>query len=581
MQPNQNINQTPAAMVNPMNNQNYVFKFLSYYFDKTSLTGTFVYQGIDNTIFTEKVTFAPHPEAHKGKKFNVLDDPTLNQTLDNAMFLAFVLIGTSYYKAHPTPFVHLPKPIDGFQADFFNKVFQEGLSQYAFENGLTRNNLAHFKATTTKVEQAARQYRGDGILSLQSGGKDSLLVATLMLEANIDFTPWYVSSDKEGSHPAVIDEIFPQLVNKGANVAIREIDQLHLAETKGLNGHVPVTYINEALAIVQAILNNQDTVIVSVGNEGGEPHSYIGDLPVNHQWSKTWEAEQLMAEYVKRYISSDIKVGSPIRKYSELRIAELFVNKCWQKYGYKFSSCNAANYKQGNQNASLAWCGECAKCANTYLLFCPFLAPQVLQSLFQDIDLFRKPSLEMIFKGLLGVDGTLKPFECIGSVDELRFAYMHKMVVPPIRVSSNRSMEHNYQAETWNQNLVQASARLGVNKMFNNGNANAAPKEYNPNGNNGQYGEAYSNAKAAEIKELPMIEQKYDKNGKPLPLDLPDGWYQPAYANLTFDVPVANFDYAAEHESQDYFKNFFEDHRNVESPASLSEDEEKSEENAE
>ena len=572
-----NTNQRPAAMIDPMKSSNYVFKFLSYYFDKESLVGTFVYQGIDNTIFTEKITFAKHPEAHKGKHFNALDDPTLNKILDNAMFLAFVMIGASYYKAHPTPFVNMPKPIDGFQADFFSKVFQEGLSQYAFENGLTRDNLAHFKATATQVE-GAKPYRGDGILSLQSGGKDSLLVATLLLEANIDFTPWYVSSDKQGAHPAVIDEIFPQLINKSASVVIRELDQVHLKETGGLNGHVPVTYINTALAIVQAILNNQNVILTSIGNEGTEPHAMIGDLPINHQWSKTWEAEQLMAEYVKRYISEDIKVGSPIRKYSELRIAELFVNKCWQKYGYKFSSCNAANYKQGNNNASLAWCGECAKCANTYLLFCPFLAPQVLQSLFQDIDLFRKPQLVDMFKGLLGIDGVMKPFECIGSVDELRFAYQHRMKVPPIHVSQNVSMERNYQTETINANLTQASARLGFNKMFQN-NGPQRPQQYNPNGNNGQYGAAYANAKAAEIKEIPVIEQKYDKNGNPLPLQLPEGWWQPLYADLPFFVPQSNFDYAAEHESQDFFRNFFEDNRNVETAKTLEDDNQPTPEN--
>lgn len=566
----ENMNQKPAAMINPMENSNYVFKFLSYYFDKNTFTGTFVYQGIDNTIFTENIKFAPHPDAKNGKKFNVLDDPALNQTLDSAMFLAFVLLGTSYYKAHPTPFVQLPKQIDEWQADFFNKVFQEGLSQYAFENGLTRDNLAHFKPTTSKVEQAARPYRGEGIISLQSGGKDSLLVATLLLEANIDFIPWYVSSDKDGAHPAVIDEIFPQLIDKNANVVVRQIDQVHLKETGGLNGHVPVTYINTALAIVQAILNNYNIILTSIGNEGGEPHSMIGDLPVNHQWSKTWEAEQLMAEYVKRYISNDIKVGSPIRKYTELRIAELFVNKCWQKYGYKFSSCNSANYKQGTQNNQLIWCGECAKCANTYLLFCPFLAPQVLQSLFQDVDLFRKPTLEKTFKGLLGIDNEMKPFECVGSVDELRFAYMHRMTVPPIRIQNNGNMMRNYQTETINANLTQASARLGVSKMFQKNNTQATP-QYNPNGNNGQYGAAYANAKAPEVKELPVVEQKYDKNGKPLPLELPDGWWQPMYANLPFPVPISNFDYAKEHESQDFFKNFFEDNRKSETEASLAE----------
>ncbi|MBQ6486237.1 hypothetical protein IJI76_00710 [Candidatus Saccharibacteria bacterium] len=535
------INQNqPAAMVNPMAQSNYVFKFLSYYFDKTSQTGTFVYQGIDNTIFTERVIFAKHPGEKEGKKFNVLNDPTLDKVLDSAMFLAFVLIGTSYYKAHPTPYVHLPKNIDEFQAGFFNKVFQEGLSQYAFENGLGRDNLAHFKPTI-KVNETASLYKGNGVLSLQSGGKDSLLVSALLVESGIDFTPWYASSGSNGEHPAVIDQLFPQLTHRNASIAIRQIDHIHLKQSGGLNGHVPVTYINEALALVQAILNNQNIVLTSIGQEGNEPHSYIGDLAVNHQWSKTFEAEKLMDEYVRRYISPDIHVGSPIRKYTELRIAELFIHKCWKRYGYQFSSCNQANYKQGADNGRLSWCGECAKCANTYLLFCPFLAPQVLQSLFKDTDLFQNPNLADTFRGLLGIDNYKKPFECVGSVDELRFAYHHRMKVPPIKVNTNPSTASSAASvvSDLGSNLVEGAKRLGLNKLFKKSDSSSTPQQYNPNGNNGQYGNTYGKATAA-TEEI---------------------FIQPLYADLPFDVPEGNFDYAMEYESLDFFKNFFETYK--------------------
>ena len=537
---NQVLSQIPKAVIN---NANASFRFLSYYFDKRSLTATFTYQGIDNIIFTEKVIFAPHPEAAKGKHFNALDDPNLDKLLDKALFLAFVLIGTSYYKAHPTPTVSMSQKLDAFQAGFFNKIYQEGLSQYAFSNGLYRENLAHFTPTMTQNEPGI-SYQGKGVISLQSGGKDSLLVATLMQNVGMDFIPWYVSSDPNGAHPAVIDQIFPQLNSKNAAVVRRQVDQYNLQQTGGLNGHVPITYINQALAVVQAILNNQNIVVTSIAQEGAEPHSYIGDMPVNHQWSKTWEAEVLFAEYVKRYISEDIHVGSPIRKYSELRVAELFIQKCWKKYGYKFSSCNEANYKQGAQNTQLTWCGNCAKCANTYLLFCPFLAPQVLQSLFSDVDLFRKPELIDTFKGLLGVDNFAKPFECVGTVDELRFAYHHKMKVPPILIKNNQSGARNYQKETLNANLVQASERLGTNKFFKGG-----PAEVR-----------YITAEDPS-KNLPVMEQKYDKNGKPLPLETPEGWWQPLYADLPFMVPMSQFNYAGEYTSQEFFKNFFEDNR--------------------
>lgn len=463
----------PTAMPSP----DAVFRFLSYYFDRSTYTATFVYQGIDNIIFTEKIFFAPKPGTNTSS-FNLLDDPGLTQLLDQAMFLAFILIGTSYYKAHPTKNIRLDRPLDNFQTRFFSTVFQEGLSQYAFENRLTRDKLATFKPTPGFQNKPAVEYRGQGVLALQSGGKDSLLVAELLNEHNINFVPWYISSSSDRSHPNVIDHLDDGFNHQKASVIYRQIDHLHLQQTGGLNGHVPVTFIVESLALIQAILNNQNVILTSIGREGEEPHAMIGDLPVNHQWSKTWQAEQLMTEYIKRYLSPDLHLGSPIRHLSELRIADLFVQKCWQKYGYSFSSCNEANYKQNNQNSTLKWCGHCAKCANSYLLFCPFIPPQFLQSLFGDKDLFLDQNLIQIFKGLLGVGGEMKPFECVGSVEELRSAYHHRMTTPPI------------------------------------------PLPQSPGATQTTY-------------------------------------WQPVYANLPFRVPESDFNYLAESNNQEYFRNFY------------------------
>jgi hypothetical protein len=92
-------------------------------------------------------------------------------------------------------------------------------------------------------------------------------------------------------------------------------------------------------------------------------------------------------------------------------------------YGSKFSSCNQANYAQGADNTQLTWCGVCSKCANSYLLFAPYVNPTELKQRFKGTDLFAVTSLYDTFKGLLGIDGFMKPFECIGEIDELRYAY--------------------------------------------------------------------------------------------------------------------------------------------------------------
>ena len=99
--------------------------------------------------------------------------------LERALFLAFLTVGTSYYKAFPAVNIKFESgSIDSWQAEFCNMIYQEGLSQYAFENMLTRKDLAQFVPTSTAALEAL-PYAGSGIISLQSGGKDSLLVAKL------------------------------------------------------------------------------------------------------------------------------------------------------------------------------------------------------------------------------------------------------------------------------------------------------------------------------------------------------------------------------------------------------------------
>jgi len=383
------------------------FIFEDYSYDAATGEARFSYASDDGRKFEEVITFAERNDSY---------DETV---LDRALFLAFIIIGTSYFKTFPTPGVKFAKGnIDQWQADFLNKVYGEGLSQFAFENNLTRADLAHFEASR-EGESSSISYEGNGALALQSGGKDSLLVAALLSASEKPFTAWYLGSSDH--HPAVLDDLGAPFV--AARRAIDKPALIQAAEDGGKNGHVPVTYIVQSLALIQAVLLGKKEVLVSIAHEGEEPHAYIGELPVTHQWSKTWGAEELFADYVARYISPDLKIGSPLRQFSELKVAELFVTKAWQKYGHRFSSCNRANYTQGADNSELHWCGECPKCANSYLLFAPFLSADELKSLFAGQDLFEKPMLQETFKGLLGVDGVMKPFECVGEIDELRYAY--------------------------------------------------------------------------------------------------------------------------------------------------------------
>ena len=408
------------------------FRFVGYDFDETTGEADFRYRS-DDDDFVEKVQFVVSDAA----KYN-------SETLGKALFLAFVVLGTSYYKVRAGKEVRLDEPIDEWQARFFDKVYQEGLSQFAYENGLSRDDLAKFEVLrdggflrddgtaegeTNAISQGAAQAMGApeiipqnrGNLVMLSGGKDSILTAELIRESGEEYRVAYITAQE--NYPEIVDDF----ADYGKPVIIRRfIDKEGLKRVGGMNGHVPVTLINESLALVQAILLGASRVELGVGREGLEPHAWIGDLPVNHQWSKTPEAQSLMNEYVRRYVAGDVTVRSVLARYSELEIAEMFAKKCWVKYGDKFSSCNVANYKQGADNRELKWCGKCAKCANSYLLFAPFVPHNEQMKIFGR-DLFEDPELTEIYKGLLGVDGVMKPFECVASVGELRKAYRERL----------------------------------------------------------------------------------------------------------------------------------------------------------
>jgi hypothetical protein len=356
------------------------FVFKNYSFKNG--VASFEYAFDDGRSFKESIEFAANEAYNEG-------------VLDRALFLAFILIGTSYYKSFPATDMRLETPVDEWQSTFFNSVYQEGLSQFAYENKLTREDLLRFSPTHEALISPAARYEGEGIVALQSGGKDSLLVATILKEKELSFTPWYVSSSAH--YPGILDDLGQKVL-----VSTRTLDYEALKKASddgGKNGHVPVTYILESLALIQAILLGKKSVLVSIAHEGEEPH------------------------HVSRYISQDIQIGSPLRSYTELHVAELFVRHSWDKYGHIFSSCNVANYRQGNDNSVLKWCGNCPKCANSFLLFAPFVEANELKSIFEGQDLFAKQSLEYTFKGLLGIDGISKPFECVGEIDELRSAY--------------------------------------------------------------------------------------------------------------------------------------------------------------
>lgn len=133
------------------------------------------------------------------------------------------------------------------------------------------------------------------------------------------------------------------------------------------------------------------------------------DSEINHQYSKSIAFENDFRDYVKRYISADIQYFSFLRPLSELQIAQQFA-LCVPYFNH-FKSCNAGSKTD-------VWCGSCPKCLFTWIILSPFISLKNLTDIFGK-NMWKDKSLKPVLLQLAGLTD-IKPFECVGTVDEVR-----------------------------------------------------------------------------------------------------------------------------------------------------------------
>ena len=91
----------------------------------------------------------------------------------------------------------------------------------------------------------------------------------------------------------------------------------------------------------------------------------------------------------------------------------LFSN--YEKYHTIFKSCNV-----GSKEKPWKWCCNCPKCLFVFTILSPFLYKEQLINIFGE-DLFENKDLLKTFIELTG-NGNNKPFECVGTYEEICFA---------------------------------------------------------------------------------------------------------------------------------------------------------------
>ena len=355
------------------------------------------------------VKFNPNIEVLK-KEFVFKDINT--STVKNMVFSLGMIEAISYFKATCSPqFVIKCGSLDEYQRNWFRKLFYLGLGEFRFVNNINieEENFIEFISEGKYLEVDPLNDNLEGILIPVGGGKDSNVTLELLKDYKEKSLAFRIGKNEVSTNCANAAGFGDEKIVE----VKRTIDKnlIELNKNGFLNGHTPFSAMVAFLTYLCSYLLGKKYVALS--NEASANESNVDGENINHQYSKTIEFENDFREYAAKYLKADVEYFSLLRPISELQIAMLFSRE--EKYHKIFKSCNV-----GSKEEKWKWCCDCPKCLFVYTILSPFLYKEKLVEIFGQ-DLYEKESLLKTFIELCGY-GETKPFECVGTYSEIRYA---------------------------------------------------------------------------------------------------------------------------------------------------------------
>ena len=335
-----------------------------------------------------------------------------SNNIDAIVFNIGMVELVSYWKCACPPTVKvLCGSLSDTQVAFWRKLYWHGLGEFFYTNGIAATfddymqvNCQH---TCGKPDASHIIQNTDKYLVPIGGGKDSVVTLELLRRAGRTVRP-LIMNPRGATVECAAKAGFPI----GEVLVIRRtIDPTLLdLNAKGyLNGHTPFSAMLAFYTHLASVLSGIPNVALS--NESSANESTVLGTSVNHQYSKSLEFEDDFRAYCPSF-----NYFSFLRPLTELQIAMLFSR--FTAYHDVFRSCNVGSKQD-------IWCGHCAKCLFAYIILSPFIEPARLNAIFGK-SMLDDTTLEHEFLQLTGKAET-KPFECVGTVSEVRQALAMSM----------------------------------------------------------------------------------------------------------------------------------------------------------
>jgi len=303
-------------------------------------------------------------------------------------------------------------------ASLWQTVFHNVWAQWRWEHGL-RGYMPQLAEVANAAPAAPLHVRtGDvELLAFCGGGKDSLVAMKLLERAGLPFATLGYAHSIYG--PAAYQHaLLDRVAEATARVRVERqwivddfldapVVQLRpdLGARSLLAAETPAS-VFAALPIALA-RGYRGLVVAHEASANAANLDWDGE-PVNHQWGKSWAAEQLLDRYVQQHLVANLRYFSVLAPVHDEVIFELLARDA--ELAPLTHSCNVRK----------PWCGECAKCAYVWLQFAAHLPADLVEQTFPR-NLGERASNEHHFRALLGLSEHT-PFECVGSAPEARLA---------------------------------------------------------------------------------------------------------------------------------------------------------------
>jgi UDP-N-acetyl-alpha-D-muramoyl-L-alanyl-L-glutamate epimerase len=319
------------------------------------------------------------------------------------------------------PFAHLWTP--AFET-LWRTVFRRVWAQWRYEHDLPGYDgpVIRHGGAGPEVPALRRPPPAGGApetLAFCGGGKDSLVALGLLARGGLPYASYGYSHSVYGA-PAPQHALLDRLLDHAAPVRrhrhwvfddfldapvaalepARGVRSLTAAETPAsLFGAIPLVLAQDYRLLALAHERSANVGNLIWGETGEE---------VNHQWGKSYEAERLLADYVRAELC-DVDYVSVLQPVYDPVIFQLLARDLGAVPATH--SCNLRK----------PWCRRCPKCAYVWLGYLAYLPREVVDGIFGE-NLFDVPDNLLFFRQMLGLEAHT-PFECIGRIEDVRLAF--------------------------------------------------------------------------------------------------------------------------------------------------------------